>query len=121
VDCFYCNYSAEEPKLIAQHIVGQHPSKHNKWAAKVLTNVEWLNKKADSQSLKDRVPLTDEEKASKKSTQRQLSGIEKNTFIHCPSCQQTVMLKLPVEYLQSPYAWRSQNKLVVNCLSCRRG
>jgi hypothetical protein len=118
MDCFYCNYSAEEPKDLASHIQLEHSNKRNKWAAKVLTNVEWLNRKVDKQQ--DRMPLTEEEREAKRSTHRELSGIEKNIQTYCVSCQSVAVQKLPVEFIRSPYAWRINNKPIVLCNSCRR-
>jgi hypothetical protein len=121
MDCFYCSSCRDkEPREVAQHIQVEHPNKHNKWAARVMTNFDQLNRKADLQKQTDRVPLTDEEKEAKRSTQRQLSGIETKTETLCLNCNQLVTQKLPVEYIQSPFAWRISGRLAVTCDSCRR-
>jgi hypothetical protein len=117
IDCKYCAYTCEEYKALAIHINTKHAHKHNKWAANfILKNVLFEQQKDEG-----RIPLTDEEKAAKRSTQRTLSGIEKNTNTTCPSCGHQSVTKLPVEYIQSGYAWRKNNELMINCLGCRRG
>jgi len=117
MDCFYCPYSCEEAKLMAQHIFAAHPNKRRGWATKVLTDVERLNRKVDRPEY---APLSEADREAKRSTQHEISGIEKTTELLCPACNSVHYLKMPVEYLQSQYAWRNGSRLVVNCLSCRK-
>ena len=118
MNCFYCPSVYETPKDLAKHIIEKHPKKHNKWAAKVLTDVTRLNRKADNQT-RDLVPLSSEDRAAKASTQHELSGHTKMVFCYCPSCKQTHQMSMPIEYLQSMFAWISDNRPVVTCDSCR--
>jgi len=77
INCHYCNYSCEEYKDLAQHIVANKDSQHRKgriWAAKFLTRADFLNHKADQQKQGGRVALTPEEQASKENIIRELSG-----------------------------------------------
>jgi phage FluMu protein Com len=118
MNCFYCPSVNELPKDLAKHIVEKHPKKHNKWAAKVLTDVTRLNRKADKQS-RDLVPLSHEDRMAKASTQHELSGREKFVLCYCPQCKQIHQMSIPVEYLQSISVWIQDNKPVVTCDSCR--
>jgi hypothetical protein len=116
MDCFYCNYSAEEPKLIAQHIFAAHPNKRNGWAAKVLTDVERLNRKVDRPEF---APMSAEDRALKNSTKHSLSGNNKTVRTFCSVCNSQNYQELPLEYINSIYAWRNEGLLVITCQSCR--
>jgi len=120
MNCFYCtSFNNKTPLEVAHHIFDDHPSKRRGWATKVLTNVEQLNYKVDHKP-QDRVPLTEEEKEAKRSTQRQLSGHEKPVQTLCPVCNSHGYQVLPVEYVTSNFAWRNQGTLIVSCQGCRK-
>lgn len=117
-ECNYCKESFSDFKSLAIHINSSHPHKHNKWAANfVLQDV--LFEKADKNE--NRVPLTEEEKAAKKSTQRELSGVEKTVLTICPQCKGVEPMRIPVEFLTSEQAWKNDdNRPFVTCSGCRR-
>lgn len=114
--CYYCPSEFEEYKELAIHINTCHANKHNKWAANfVLKRV--LFKEQDKND--NRIPLSEEEKEAKRSTQRSLSGVEKPVQTLCPTCQNLGLQFIPIEYVTSNSAWRKNGKLVVMCSSCR--
>ena len=122
-ECKTCGKNCEDFKALAQHIISNKSTHHSqKWAASFVMNVQYLDQKVSKQAkLSGRVPLTEQESQNKDDARREVSGIEKNLMVFCPCCNQTYPSKIPVEFIQSPIAWRNDNKLLmVNCVNCRR-
>lgn len=115
--CYYCPSEFEEYLDLAKHINTTHPHKRNKWAANfVLKKV--LFKEQDKNE--DRVPLTEEEKEAKRSTQRELSGREKPVKILCPICKSHGFMSIPIEHLTNSFAWHNKDSLMIICNGCRK-
>jgi|ERR1035437_7036510 hypothetical protein len=110
-------------EALALHIFTEH-TRRNKWAAKVICKVTKLDKRIAKQvkreNQKNRVELTDQEKQNKRDSKTELSGVERQGFASCPNCKQRHHISIPVEYLASPYAWRKDKVLQINCAGCRR-
>lgn len=117
--CRTCNYSCEDFTMLAKHII-QNKRTHKKglkWASSFLTKAKILNRKPDLSS--GRTPLTEEQKQAKQDSHRILSGIEKTVMTYCPGCNHKVPQRLPVEFIQSNFAWKNNNLLMINCVNCR--
>jgi len=117
--CRICNQDFEyDWHSLAKHISiskkGHRAGK--KWAAKYLLQVNRLNAKRD---LPQRVPLTEEQKEARRDLRREISGDTQRVLTLCPHCKSQAVSVLPVEYTQSPIAWRQNNNLVVLCEPCR--
>ena len=122
--CKTCGYVAQDWQELARHIrdAKRGHSRSKKFAASVLLNVRTLNSKKDKP---EQSSMTLEEKAAvaenKKEIHTELSGDERSVRTYCPSCKTVNVLSLPVEYIESEYAWRVSNgTLVVCCPRCRR-
>jgi hypothetical protein len=118
MDCFYCDFWAEDAKQIAMHINQNHPNKKRGWANKVLTDVERLDKKV-SQKMEGRLPYTEEQKQAREACIRPVSGIERIALCTCPACRQTFQMRVAKEYFESDTAWRIGDKLAIVCDFCR--
>lgn len=115
--CYYCENEYETYGELATHINTIHPKKRNKWAANfVLKKV--LFKEQDKND--NRMPLTEEEKEAKRSTQRELSGREQPVQTICPACSNIGLAVIPIEYVTSNSAWRNNGKIMLLCNSCRK-
>jgi uncharacterized C2H2 Zn-finger protein len=115
--CFVCHTTFENFKELAKHVV-KYSDTHGrslKWAAKVLTDVERLNKKQDFQG---RLALTDEQKEARKETVRQISGEMITQMCLCPHCNSRFPKKIEIEHVQNPTAWRQNKYLMLLCFSC---
>ena len=117
--CRTCGKTCENFTELAQHIIEEREThrKGYKWASSFLLKVNFLNQKKDPPQ--GRIPLDEQEKQNKIDAQREISGITRKQICACPNCRQTFTEKLPVEFAQSPMAWRSNNALMVNCGSCK--
>jgi predicted restriction endonuclease len=76
-----------------------------------------LSAKAKGQKY-ERVALTEEQKEAKQDCRATISGIRKMVETVCPKCKRKEHQSLPVEYVQSPLAWRQENRLVILCVGC---
>lgn len=118
--CRACGYDGKDWKDLAHHIQSSKKghSRGKTWAAKILTNVEFLNQKRD---MPERTPLTETEKAAKKNSVSEVSGNTRMVMTLCPKCNKVTSQALPVEYVGSPRAWRASNgALMVTCQNCTR-
>lgn len=117
--CFVCHTTFNDFKALARHIVENKKTHHKslKWASKVLTNVEYLNKKQD---FSGRSTLTEEERESKKECVRELSGIRETAMCLCPHCNARYPTKVEIEHIKNPTAWRKNKYLMLLCLTCRK-
>ncbi len=120
VSCFYCDQTFEDFSALAVHI-GSSKKGHRKgkrWAAKYLL----LNKLSPNAKRKDnnRTPLTEEDKANRASLIRELSGNKKAMTTYCPKCKGNAHQPVPIEYAESPAAWRTTSGvLIMNCPRCQ--
>jgi len=113
-DCRACGKVCADYKELAVHIAGSRKGhrRGKRWAAKFLL----LKGKRDKPEY-DRTPLTDEQKENRQSTKRVLSGDQRNALCICPKCQQGHRQVLPVEYVESPTAWRINGVLAIRCVA----
>lgn len=119
INCRFCNYTCEEFSELAKHIVAQKQTHRHgmKWASSFLLKVNILNQKKDFQG---RIPLTTEEKESKESCERELSGMVKTAQTVCPNCNHSTIQVLPIEYVNSGIAWKLGKSFMINCPACRK-
>jgi hypothetical protein len=117
VFCRSCDKSFEDYRELALHISSTKKGhrKGKRWAARYLMHVQALARKELNSS---RSPLTEEEKKSKRSIKRELSGGQEYALTICPFCKKGHREVLPVEFAQSREAWRIKNVLAVMCQSC---
>lgn len=119
INCRFCNYTCEEFSELAKHIVEKKSTHRHglKWASSFLLKVNILNQKKDFQG---RIPLTIEEKESKESCERELSGRVKTVATICPNCSKTNITPLAVEFVNSGISWHMGRFFAVNCPACRK-
>ena len=108
-------------KELALHI--SHEKKgHRKgkiWAARYLTKVKYLDQKVSGQN-RERTPMTEEQKETKASLVRELSGEYAAVLTVCPHCKKGHQETIEKEYAESETAWRSESgKPMVLCSRCR--
>lgn len=115
--CFYCESTFENFQELANHINTKHKEKHNKWALKFQYRDVLFEQK---NPFEGRVPLTDQEKENKEESQRILSGEVSTVLTQCPSCREKSRQIIPTEYVESIFAWRTKNFLMINCQNCQR-
>lgn len=123
IPCRYCTFKAKDYGELARHIK-QSKKGHRwgkKWAASYLTKVRILNQKRD---LPQRIPMSPDQKEAyneaKEETHRELSGKTRSETTVCPKCKRPHNEIIPVEYSESPRAWRSPaGMLVILCFQCR--
>jgi len=124
--CKFCGKPFTNYPDLARHIIQNrttHKGKGRRWAQSFLLNTQYLDKKvSQQQSFEGRIPLTEEQKQAKEDAHRELSGIEKTVMCTCPApkCQRNFPERLPVEFIQSNFAWKISGKFAVTCLDCRR-
>ena len=119
--CNYCGESCTDFKALAVHIIANksdHPKSGYYWALKFNTNAKYLNSKQDRPS--GRLALSDEDKQAKADCHLELSGELRTVMTHCPTCDMSFMLALPVEYVADPTAWKIGKTLAVSCQKCRK-
>jgi hypothetical protein len=116
--CISCHTEFPDYKELALHIMTNRKGhrKGRRWAAKYIM-VNGLSSKVKGQKY-DRIALTEEQKEAKKDCKITISGINKVADTVCPKCSLKLRQLLPVEYVQSPMAWRKDNKLVILCDGC---
>lgn len=117
VSCHSCGQPFDNFHDLAVHIAGSRKGhrKGKKWASKYIL----LNGRRDKQNFQ-RTPLTEAEKENKREMKRELSGETKSGLVFCPHCKTKHQQTLPVEYVDSPSAWRIEKMLVILCSGCRR-
>ncbi len=117
VSCHSCGAIFADYKELALHILSSRKEhrKGKKWASKYIM----LRGKRDKPDFQ-RTPLTEEQKESKKEMKRELSGENKTGLVFCPHCKTNHQQSLPVEYVDSPTAWRIKKMLVILCSGCGR-
>ncbi len=118
--CHSCGKEFEDYKTLAVHILSSDRKTHKygrPLAAKVTMNVTRLNKIKDPET---RTKLTEEEKETKASAFREVSGQTETALCVCPHCKQGHSENLEVEFSGSGAAWRGKTGLpVILCSSCR--
>ena len=122
-ECKTCGYdkSTTYPELL-KHILDNkqiHPLWQVKWAMKKSCNAEFLNQKLSrrEQFKGGKAPLTEREQENKIDAYRELSGQSDRVITTC-TCGKRHMEDLPLEFIESPFAWRENRVLVVSCESC---
>jgi hypothetical protein len=119
VECNACHDFFEDYGELAQHIAGQKKG-HRKgkiWAAKFLLKVRKLDARKD---LKERVPLSEEDKENRRELRVELSGVTKMTNTQCPKCKSPHAEALEIEYVKSPLIWAtSRGTPLILCARCR--
>ena len=119
VDCRACGQFFEDYGELAQHIAGEKRGhkKGKKWAAAYLLKVRQLNQRKD---LKERVPLSEEDKENRRELRVELSGVKKMTNTQCPKCKSPHAEALEIEYVKSPLIWAtSRGTPLILCARCR--
>ena len=119
-DCKTCCLPFEDwPKLV-DHIL-DNKSIHPKYSVKFALSYKLKHAMFEpAKKQEGRIPLTEQEKENKIDTQRQLSGEMQIVKTLCPSCNAKPYQNLPIEFVQSPYAWRKNELLVTCCNRCIR-
>ena len=111
-NCFKCKTSHETHVELAQHILGRtkHSRKSVQWAQRMIL----MEKKKP-----DRVALTDEQKQARQDTHIELSGESRIIEAVCLRGKHASTVSLPVEYANSPDAWKIHGSHIINCGVCR--
>lgn len=108
--CFKCGTNFATNLELATHILGMPRRKHGLksfiWAQRFI-----LTKKEKPEY----TPVTEEQRKSRYSAIRELSGETKIVTTICLRGKHSLLQELPIEYVNSPYAWRVQGRLVVTC------
>ncbi len=109
--CNSCHQPFPDYHALAVHISTSKKghSRGKKWATKYL----FLKGKRDAPN---RAPKADISQEAKDSRARTLSGVERNTVCVCPQCKQRHQDRIPIEFVNSPEAWRFGKDLSVLCL-----
>ncbi len=117
--CNSCNQHFAAYKELALHISSSRKGhrKGKKWASAYLFKVNALNKRGIENN---RIPLTKEDKENRMDSKRVLCGEEEYVLAVCPHCKKGHREMLPIEFSQSPSAWRIKDNLVVMCQNCGR-
>lgn len=120
-DCRICGESQDDWKQLALHII-KNKKTHRKglnWARKFLSKQQILDRRLANRN-REHITLTDEDIASKQDSRREISGQMVRAKTICPRGYHPDIQELPVEYTESPEAWRIQDRLVVVCAGHRR-
>jgi len=119
VTCHSCDGEFPDYHALAMHIsTAQHG--HNsgkKWAAKYIL-LNGLSAAARKDRDNGRVPLPENYKENKASTQLMLSGENKVVNTTCPRCSVNMHKALPVEFVNLPLAWRVNGNIARICSNC---
>lgn len=117
VSCFSCQpptYHANYGKLAVHIMATKGHRKGRKWAAKYLM----LHGKRNGHNNQGRIPLTEGQHEAKQSSRYQPSGKTEVVQTICPKCKRGQKLGLPVEFTESPTAWRIKDFFAVLCSVC---
>ncbi len=124
-----CRYCIHEPfpdyKELAKHVIKFSKTHRGgvMWAKKFLTNDKYLNKKlAKKEALKKmgQMPAATEEQIDTLArTRRELSGKTEMVTTICLDGKHAVAQLLPIEFTQSPTAFKIQGYLPVKCAQHR--
>ena len=116
-ECRYCHQPTKDWHELAVHIIASKKGHRGgkKWAAKYLHR-NLLNKRDHP----ERAPLTDEQREMREDTTRELSGQVEYANTICPKCKRQHREQLPIEFTESPTAWRVKQTLVVLCSGCSK-
>jgi hypothetical protein len=123
-NCRSCGQGFDNWTTLAQHII-ESKRGHNSgrvWASNLLLKTKALNAKRELQQS----TATVEEKAAMKVNKMELrqmgelSGDTERVIAGCPSCHRPHQAELPVEFVRSEYAWRTENgMLLTRCEACK--
>ena len=117
MQCNTCYEEFPDYQSLALHIMSAK-SKHQrgkKWAAKFLSLKSWMKEKPE------RIGVTAQDRENKENGRRELSGNTQHVKTVCPNCKQSNVQSLPVEYVESRDAWKTQSGVfMVDCINCRR-
>jgi len=123
IPCRSCTYKAADFADLAKHITASKKGhrKGKRWAASYLLKVNILNSK---RGLPSRTPMTEEEqdalREARAEIKRELSGETRLAGTVCPKCKRASSQAIPIEYVNSERAWRTQNgTLIILCVNCR--
>jgi len=125
MDCKTCGTSVATFPDLLQHIISnphRHPKWQLKWASEKICNSDFLDQKASRQEQfkqmsGGKLPLTEQEQQNKVDASRPLSGETQRTLALC-ICGKNHYEEIPVEHIESPFAWRKGTKLILNCETC---
>lgn len=118
VQCHQCNSSFEDYGELARHINDTKSHHINKKAYKWACNYLYKHVLFKPEQ-KLRMPLTEEQKETKKSLNIELSGKVKSGIVICPKCKQIHHEVLPSEYLESSHIWRINGQVAILCNNCK--
>lgn len=116
--CHSCNQIFEGYKELALHISASKKGhrKGKRWAAKYLHKNRIMNDK----QFHPPTPLTEAQKQNRRDMIAHLSGVEEYVEAKCPNCKTKHKPILPIEFVESSFAWRINNLFVVLCPNCGR-
>ena len=120
ISCHYCNETFEDYKALALHIMSSKKGHRNgkRWASKHIF-LHNLSARAKNEK-RERVPLTEQEKANRDNLERIISGENEMVLTKCPGCKRTSRQLVPIEYAESQDAWRADNgAIMMNCPVCQ--
>lgn len=120
ITCHSCQQDFPDYESLAKHISSSKKGhqKGKRWASHYLLKTRALNLKKQPFTSN---PLTQEDKENRESTKRDLSGETEYILAVCPMCKKGHREQLPIEFVESPMAWRtSKGTLIVNCSICQR-
>lgn len=117
INCHNCDFTCEEYQSLAKHIISAQHKRGLKWANGFLLK-HVLFKEANPNE--GRTPLSEQDRANKIDSQRELSGQGCIVVVQCPQCTKTSRQLLAEEFTRSNEAWKSKNnQYFVMCESCR--
>ena len=118
VRCNTCGEPFENYKDLAVHISisGKSHKKGKMWAARFVTNVNYLDQKKDRV---ERSPVDDQVRKNREECVRETFNRMTVTKVSCPSCHKLSRMPLEIEHVENPLAWRSGNSMMIICDTCR--
>ena len=117
IRCNTCGEPFENYKDLAVHIQTVKHKRGKLWAARVTTNVTYLDQKKERT---ERLPVDDQVRGNREACVRDTSGKMMIAQVFCPNCKRLSRFPVEKEHAENPLAWRVNNALMINCLSCRR-
>lgn len=121
--CNQCRKVCQDYHELAIHIMSLKSHRRGRrWAGKYLAinslspeKRRDLPKRVADNPDKETTEFGDENKANRI---RQVSGVEKSVITVCPKCEARNRIQLPIEFAESPAAWRINGILVKLCARC---
>jgi hypothetical protein len=117
IQCRQCGAIFENYGELASHINTTKSHHRDRKAVKWAANFQ-LKHILYKPEHKERIPLTEEQKESRRNLMVELSGETQNVIVVCPKCKTRRREAVPVEHTQSERAWRINKELAIFCQNC---